>query len=158
VNVPDVGEQPSRCRRTDAGELQQRGAAVGDQPGELLLDGLDLLVDALELDDQLDRKPAPGLADEISRLGRRDEAAGLRREQELLRPSWEQFQQKPMQPVDGLCPRPPSSSRRSTNIPNHHQVVINDHLDKARVSGCIHGSKGNRVRIHRVRLTAVAGR
>jgi hypothetical protein len=62
------------------------GASGNDKLADLFLDGLDLLIDALQLDDQLDRETASGFADQVAWLDGRDQCAGLLGGQELLRP------------------------------------------------------------------------
>jgi hypothetical protein len=70
-------------------QVHQRGAAGDHELLEVLLGGLDLLVDALELNDQLDREPTPGLADDVARPDGGDERPGLVRGEELLCSAWE---------------------------------------------------------------------
>jgi hypothetical protein len=54
----DVGERAGGTGGSDAVQVHQRGAAGDHQLGEVLRHGPDLLVDALEFDDQLDHEPA----------------------------------------------------------------------------------------------------
>jgi hypothetical protein len=49
-----------------------------DQLLEVAVGGLDVLVDALELADQLDGEPAAGLPNQVTRTHRDDQRAGLR--------------------------------------------------------------------------------
>ena len=67
-------------------QLHQRRPASDHELLEVLLRGLDLLVDDIELTDQLDREPPPGLPDEVARLDR------LVGGQELLCPGREKLQ------------------------------------------------------------------
>ncbi|MDQ5855003.1 MAG: hypothetical protein M3302_01495, partial [Actinomycetota bacterium] len=59
---------------------------LGDQLTKFLVRILDLPVDTGELADQLDRKPAAGLADQVARFDRRDERAGLVAERNFFAP------------------------------------------------------------------------
>ena len=102
------------------------------QLGQFLLGGLDLLVDGLELGDQLDGEPAPGLADDVAGLDRGDQGPGLRRGQELLRPAGKQLQQQPVQPVDGLGAGPAQLVTAVDQHAHHDQVVIDLDPDQVR--------------------------
>ena len=135
-------------------QVHQRGSAGSDQLAQLFLDRLDLLVDGLELDDQLDREPAPGLADDVAGLDGGDHCLGLVRGQELLCPAWEELQQQLVQPVDGLGPGPAQLVATVDQHPHHHQVVVDLNPDQVRGAQRDHR---HRVRIHRVGLAAVAG-
>ena len=130
MDVADVREQPGGAGGADPVQLQQGRPALGHQRGEFLLDGLDPLVDALELDDQLDREPAAGLPNEVAGFDGRDHRPGLLRGQERLRAAREQFQQKPMQPVDRLGPGPPELIAAVNEHPHHHQVGFDLHPDQ----------------------------
>jgi hypothetical protein len=77
VAVADVDEQPSGTRRPDPGQVHQGGSAGQDQLARVGLDGLGLLVDGLEFDDQVDREPASGLADEVAGPDGGDHRPGL---------------------------------------------------------------------------------
>ncbi|MFC0112360.1 hypothetical protein [Kibdelosporangium aridum] len=77
VDVSDVGEQPGCAGRADAVQLQEGGSAGGDELGEVFVDRLDLLVDALQFADQFDREPAAGLAEDVAWLDRGDQGASL---------------------------------------------------------------------------------
>jgi hypothetical protein len=77
VDVADVGQQPCGTRGPDTGQRHQRRVTRLDERGELLLNGLNLLVDALQLDDQLGREPASGLPDEVAGLDGGDYRPGL---------------------------------------------------------------------------------
>lgn len=57
---------------TDPGKAQQRRPRCLNQLRDLLLDGPELLVDALALTNQLGLEPALGLADHATRLDGRD--------------------------------------------------------------------------------------
>src|SRR5665647_699916 len=66
VDVADVGQEPGRTGGADAVQVL-KGRFAGDHEFlQFLLDGLDLLVEALELVDQLDHETAPGLAHDVS--------------------------------------------------------------------------------------------
>jgi hypothetical protein len=60
------------------------------------------LVDQRRLADQVRGQASAGLADDISRAHRGQQCAGLGRGQELLGPAWDELEQQPVQPVDGL--------------------------------------------------------
>lgn len=83
-------------------QVHQRGAAGVHEFFEVLLRRFDLLVDALEFTDELDGEAASGLAHDVGGFDRRDPGTGLWCGQELLRTAGQQFQQQPVQPVDGL--------------------------------------------------------
>ena len=121
---------------------------------EVLVRGFDLLVDALEFTDQLDGQAASGLADEVAGSDRRDQRAGLACGQKLLRPTGEQFQQQPVQPVDGLRPGPAELVTTVDEHPHHQQVRID--LDLHQIRGAQRNHR-DRMGIHRVGLAAVAG-
>ncbi len=109
------------------GQVHQNGAAVGDKRGEFLLGGLDLAVDGLELTDQLDHDPAPGLAGQVSRFGRGDQGSGLRRGQEPFGTTGKQLQQQPMQPVDCLGAGPSELVAAVDEQTHHDQVAVDFH-------------------------------
>ncbi len=104
VHVRDVDEQASSTRGADAVQVHQRGPACGHEVLEVLLRGLDPLVDDFELAGQLDRQPTSGLSDDVSRPDGREQCAGLVGGQELLGPAGEELEQHTVQPVDGLGP------------------------------------------------------
>ena len=62
-----TGREAGGAGGADSVQLQQRGSTGGHQLGEFFLQDLDLLVDALELDDQLRCESTPGLAYQVAR-------------------------------------------------------------------------------------------
>jgi hypothetical protein len=98
-HVADVTEQAGRAGGADAVQLEQRASGRLDELAELVVRGLDPLVDADELADQLRRELAAGLAHQVTRPDRGQQRLSLGRGQERLRPTRDQLDQQPVQPL-----------------------------------------------------------
>jgi hypothetical protein len=73
ADVADIGEQPRRCGGADAVQVEQCRVLRGDECLQVGVDGLVLLVDALELTGQVDGQPAPGPPDDVAWPGGGDQ-------------------------------------------------------------------------------------
>jgi len=148
------GEQPGGTRGADAVQAQQGGSARGDQPGELLVDGLGRLVDRLELAGQFHGEPAAGLAGQVPRLDGGDQCAGLPGGQELLGPAGYQLQQQPVQPAADLGAGAAQLIAAVREHAHHHQVLLDPDLDQARAA---QGNQRDSVRVDRIGLAKDGG-
>ena len=99
-DVADLGQQPRCTRGADAVQGQQGGVDLGQQRQQLLVRSLLAGIDPLEVHDQLHRDALAGLADDVPRTHRREQAACLGCGQVTLGAARNQFQHKGMQLVD----------------------------------------------------------
>ena len=109
-----------RCRAAPAGWSRGRSTRAVSSFSRALI----FLSIASSSADQLGGEPAAGLAGQVARPDGREQRAGLRRGQELLRPAGQQFQQQPVQPVDGLGAGPAELVAAVGQHAHHHQVLL----------------------------------
>lgn len=119
-DVTDLDQQPCGTGGSDAVQVQQAGAGLLDQLGELLVRGLLPRIDLLQVSDQLGRDPATGLADDVSWSDLGQQRLGLRRGQVPLRPAGDQLEQQLVQ-LAGLAgvvltQRPPPVDQQAQDL------------------------------------------
>lgn len=102
VNIADVAYEAGGAGGTDAGELPQVAARGIDQVGELLVGGLDLLVEGGQFGDQFGGELPAGAPDDVAGSDGSQQSTGLGSGQILLRAAWYQFQQQGVEAVDGV--------------------------------------------------------
>ena len=153
-DVADVGEDACSDDGSDTGEVHQVRAAGNDQRLELFAGHLHLLLDRDHLGELLEREPFTRLADRVAWPHRGQDRLGLERGDVLLRLSWNQFGQQPVQPVDRLDLRLGQLVPPVDQHPQHLQVrVVGQHPQRLGA----HSDHGDGVRVVGVGLTVVTG-
>ena len=152
VSAPQDPHRPDADRWPRA--LEQRAAGRLDKPGQLLARNLDLPVEPVELGDEFRGQLAAGLAHHVTRTHGCEERLGLRRGQERLRPTRDQLDQQPVQPVHRQRPRGAELVTPVGQQPQRHGGVIHHHLAQARGAQRHHR---DRVRVGGVGLAALPG-
>lgn len=106
-DVADLDQQPGSAGGADAVQVNQGGSGLLDECGQFLVGGLLSLVDPLELGDQFGGGASAGVAGDAKRSDGGEQLLGLGSGQVLLRPAWDQLQEKEMQAARSCgCARP----------------------------------------------------
>jgi hypothetical protein len=102
THIPDLAEQFGGQHRTDAEQLHQAGLGLGDRGRDARLDHSDPPVQLAHVGDELNGQLTAGDRRRAGRSNLVEQRGGAVGGQVAASTSWDQVDQQPVQPVDGL--------------------------------------------------------